>query len=349
MRKSLVSLSGMRIAILICGALTLIMFAGAQSPPPVPGPNKTSQSHQEHRDNVTGKQGTDTNAPQASLPPSPAPPQIRVTQQITDDPAGKARDKSASDWWVAGFTGCLVIVAVLQFIAMCRQSAHMRRGLKISMRQAHIASRNALAAKVNAEAAEKSVTTMSDQAHVMQGQWRTMKDSLHETRRAADAAHVSAQAAKVSADALIGAERPWLFILVPEGATIFPFSFSFKNYGRTPAWLIELKYDYRRFVPGAMRGPINYAFMGNRIQGGNSVPVLPNEQTGQLTAKFESSVLVSEAEGAAWMSGKFSADFFGIIKYRDIFEKERETRFCYTCLPKVGLVFSGPPEANKWT
>ena len=338
----------MKITLRLCGALTLAVLVVGQSPPPPPVPDKTSQPQQNHRGDVTGKQGTDTNAPQASLLSSPTPPQIRVAQQITGNSADKAGEKSASDWWVAGFTGCLVVVAVLQFIAMCRQSAHMRRGLKISMRQAHIASRNALAAKANAEAAEKSVTTMADQAHVMQGQWRTMKDSLHETRRAADAAHVSAQAAKVSADALMGIERPWLLIQIPEAATIHGFNFTLVHYGRTPAWITEFKYEFRRSAAGVRSG-IDYTRIGNRIQGGNSVLVAPNQTISPFTVEFESNQPVSAADTSAWINGRLPADFFGIVRYRDIFNKERETRFSYRCMPKLGLILAGPPECNQWT
>src|SRR5690348_5307693 len=57
-----------------------------------------------------------------------------------------------ANWLVALFTGALAILATLQWLAMNRQAAYMRKGLHISIRQARTASRNALAAKLNAEA-----------------------------------------------------------------------------------------------------------------------------------------------------------------------------------------------------
>jgi hypothetical protein len=116
------------------------------SPPPAAAPNGSRMKRESHRAGLSEQHSNDATIPH------------RAAQRIPAKPTDTSGDPGASNWLIAIFTGFLVLVAVLQFLAMCRQSAHMRRGLKISIRQARIASRNAMAAKANADAADKTVT-----------------------------------------------------------------------------------------------------------------------------------------------------------------------------------------------
>jgi hypothetical protein len=111
---------------------------------------KTKGQQQQNRRNKT-----------AHEPPNAPPVNIQVIADETDNPSKQESKKSPTDWWLTAFTGALVLVAVLQFLAMHRQAGYMRRGLIVSIRSARAAKRSADAAIRNTEALKNA-----ERAHV---------------------------------------------------------------------------------------------------------------------------------------------------------------------------------------
>jgi hypothetical protein len=140
-------------AILLFSALASI--EASQSPPPSPTPAKTSHEKQKASSSKTDE----TNS--AHEPPNAPPVNIQVIADETDNPSKQESKKSPTDWWLTAFTGALVLVAVLQFLAMHRQAGYMRRGLIVSIRSARAAKRSADAAIRNTEALKNA-----ERAHV---------------------------------------------------------------------------------------------------------------------------------------------------------------------------------------
>jgi hypothetical protein len=167
-----------------------------------------------------------------------------------------------------------------------------------------------------------------------------MRDGLVETRKAADAA-------KVSADAVVGIERAWLVMHTKEGPqSILEAEFWFANYGRTPAWIIEINCSYRKFNTAIIEAlPI-----GRRpVSSANGWIVPAGKESRPIFTKLETTGLLTETEVAAVHNGSLLLILTAMVKYRDIFGLERETCFCQRFSPTLGWCLHSPESFNRRT
>jgi hypothetical protein len=127
-----------------------LVFTGiclAQSQPPAQAPSKTGQINQNiHADENYKRNTDDKHAAKAGSSINQNKPNSGSAQK--DGKGDQSSDSSSlGNLLVVIFTGALAILAILEFWAMHRQAEYMRRGLRISVKQARIANRSALAAK----------------------------------------------------------------------------------------------------------------------------------------------------------------------------------------------------------
>lgn len=165
----------------------------------------------------------------------------------------------------------------------------------------------------------------------------------------AHATRLSAEAANLNAKALINAERAWLLVEMKSlGHEMF--TLSMKNWGRTPAKIIDVKHledfpinsgdfspDYRyeqptRFVYSKMVAP------GETWEASDWVTSLP-------------SVLPSETLDAV-RSSRQRYFIYGVIEYEDVINTKEvhKTRFCYFYSPTLDkFINGGPPDFTACT
>jgi hypothetical protein len=158
-----------------------------------------------------------------------------------------------------------------------------------------------------------------------------------ETKRSADAATTAAKAAKQSADALALIERPWVLVSSAgltngwsstANKSIFFGYLKFKNYGKSPAWVIEQggSFDIHSNTDDLPPTPIYRDKEDFQDQGVILVPL--------STAEDWQSLKLSQPEDQELplpigQNPDYVLCFYGYIKYKDIFGQIHETRFCY--------------------
>ena len=170
-------------------------------------------------------------------------------------------------------------------------------------------------------------------------------------------AQAAAGAAKVSADAVINSERAWLLLgdfteerhnFKPEGLNLF---LTFRNYGKTPAWVVEYCFHCVR-VPKESPGLPRECFNPEIIPFGEPVP--PDKPYPRICAPV---MLAEELVGRPHEPSALI--FFGYIKYQDVFYRTtKELRVTYVrmrfertqhdiIMDNPGRwVYDGPAEAN---
>lgn len=208
------------------------------------------------------------------------------------------------------FTKWLVIVGGLQFLALIGQAivffrqASIMEQHKVSLEQlARAASDNAKAAKQSADA-----LILGDRA------WVLIEREANQ--------HRIQEPYFPSPDQLMGDQKPYCI-------------FSFKNFGKTPAKIIEWRYELQiRESPNVppdisaydTPGPFNPYV----LTPGDSVEEKAHLITWKAAKDRDN---VSEGRTFLW--------FCGVIKYVDIFEQSsesgHETRFCYVWEPKTRM------------
>jgi hypothetical protein len=171
------------------------------------------------------------------------------------------------------------------------------------------------------------------------------------TRRAAQATEIAARAAKDNIELIISKERARLRIklsdlkLVPEGELrVYLVNFTVNIFGTTPAFITDTGCSGAILPPEA----INDAETGDRamipLQGFPDL-IPPNSQPiHQFTIFYYSG---EETEG---MLEEVRADRFfvmirGFIKYKDVFDRARETNFRYVWKYED---FTVPPSTERW-
>jgi hypothetical protein len=163
----------------------------------------------------------------------------------------------------------------------------------------------------------------------------------------------SANAAKDAADAVMNSERAWLIVdlswkdgrrqgIIGESISFGVQTWSVfvvvtsRNFGRTPAWITE-----RRIGVLSSREPIpqNPPLGNAKVLASTSDTILVGEP-GYSTEEG-----VASSERIADESGRV---IYGVVKYRDIYGKERETTFGYRVTKNYYLErLSGFPQYNK--
>jgi hypothetical protein len=224
---------------------------------------------------------------------------------------------SSPEWWV-------VIVAALTAMAIAYQAREMRRTTEV----------------------------MSGQLKTMQEQLKEMGAQTCVLEKSVDHAEKSAEAAKKSADALINSERAWVMVDVhftpgegfaveyTSGETYRTFAtleLEYSNVGKSPAWITEKR---------------------ARFQIVKDLPPQPDLDLAEFTrTEPEPLAATGDPSTTRWeteCSGKHGPHtltvVYGVVKYRDIFGENRETRFgYYATVDNIFKRLSGYPEYNKHT
>jgi len=181
--------------------------------------------------------GQDQQSQSQQTPSSPANNQHPSAK--TQVPASKAGDDAEIQGKIETFTGLLVIVGFLQFLALIGQVVIYCRQARIMERQAHEMKRQRGYMRLQWKA-------MGVQATHMEGQLAEMSTQSGILQRSVGIAGKSADAASLSAQALINSERPWLFITATSTDNQnTAYEFRAANYGRTPLEIIYEKAETR--------------------------------------------------------------------------------------------------------
>jgi hypothetical protein len=203
----------------------------------------------------------------------------------------------------------------------------------------------------------------------------TLKDLQKQTKNtgiAAEAAKISAEAASLNAQAIINAERPWLFIEIKtsEGNIVRPgdipahcaFSVSFRNYGKTPAEIVGFdQHPDCRDSTDDLPWPPQYALEGRVLVHTRMVPAGETwRDPGESHFYVESFVL--EDMWRDIQRSKKRLVYWGRLQYRDLIEQPKtiheltklgtihETCFCYFWSPALNeFLICGPLGYNKHT
>jgi hypothetical protein len=151
------------------------------------------------------------------------------------------------------------------------------------------------------------------------------------TKRAADAA-------MKNADALMGIERAWILaekskpkIVFYEQRQTVMVPITFKNRGNSPAYVFDLAVRCQS-VTDLSSLPVIPAYASDMVFQ-SSPRILPRKKT------IIAEVRLSDGQftGDDWRKVREGALFlyvWGRIRYRDIFEREHETRFCFAYDPR---------------
>ena len=120
-----------------------------------------------------------------------------------------------------------------------------------------------------------------------------------------------------------------------------------RNYGRTPGWITKIACDYQK-VSGSLT--IDYVEKFATIppnENGWIVP--PNTHSKVMYQKLSPNGLLSTREEEMVQTGELILLLSGVVKYRDVFGMEWETRFSQNFAPGRGWFLYGTPECNKKT
>jgi hypothetical protein len=247
--------------------------------------------------------------------------------------------KDAWDYASIGITFALALIAAITFLAVRRQAIETAKAAK---------------------AAADSVEEMKQQAEILERQTK--------------ATETAAEAALLNAQAVIHSERPWLLIPIENkiydiqppviierrpgthGALSSGCMFALKNYGRSPARVIEHKLWMIRIGDASFPPLSAYERKGGVkmdyvLAPDTTIPVqvLLEGGDGKLTTPEREAI--DTEKNFLWLAG--------YIRYTDTFERQDfpiyETRFCYRWKPRSYLVpepfwlREGPPEYNRTT
>jgi hypothetical protein len=332
------------------GVLLVLTGLGmAQNEPASPIPKAPVQTNQE-----------------TATPLQPANPQAdvdrlstavdRLTAEVTawrEQESQKTKSNESPSWPTISSTIvaaiATVFIALLGFfqyrvlhrqrLAMEKQSEYMREGLTLTKQAAEAASVSANSAKQSADIAGASLEAIREQTAL--------------AKLSAESAANNAAAAKTTAETMIRTERAWLLLNFKTNTYGLPHrvDITFRNSGRSPAFLIEVRFDFLS-SPIAVMGAVNYnASPGFRLTVDQIIP--PNDESAVFTRKVNRSGYLSEDDSKAIAAGATYLYVLGIVRYRD-FSGDHETRFCYQWFPmedSAGGTWAmvGNADINKFT
>jgi len=202
----------------------------------------------------------------------------------------------------------------------------------------------------------------------IRAQGRYMRRGLSISIRAARAARRSAEAANLNASALMNIERAWIMIgSMSPSPTAFDLTVDpvlmeirFKNYGRTPAWIVESALILKRSEHSSISG-ISESAYGSTARPLVEKPISPGEISDVFKVPLDSTNpfsddigKLSDVEIKQLNSGDLHLYLFGYIRYRHAFSIATgdipEFRFCFQYLAYLKKwIYAGPPEANRST
>ncbi len=298
--------------------VAMLIAAFAQQPTKAPEGKRASKpdSAQVTNQGDTGE-AQQKPAPSATSTPQPANPSVKAHDEDL-----KIQRK------LVWFTGALVAVGFLQAGVMALQWLMYRRQANEMRRQRHEMKRQRRYMRLQWKAMGEQVTEIERQTGIL-------KDSV-------TAAKDNAEAAKASAEALINSERAWVMadirwtadmpprsvprptnlrIIDGSGDVTIDVCLICKNEGRTPAWITQ-KVILFRVVDSLPKPPPvggiyefregDYFFFGPEPIGIETESTITTTLTCKGQRELGKALLV-----------------YGIVKYRDIFSPDRETRFGY--------------------
>jgi len=186
-----------------------------------------------------------------------------------------------------------------------------------------------------------------------------IKRQAHIAEQAATAAQDAAKAAERNTEALINIERPFLLVTgvrydvlpgkTPDGhyENASHVHFTFKNFGNSPAWCITLGGRFKAFAKADdLLGEPDYGNIDDIETYGIVLP--PGEEREILNITHQG----AEEEFSAVVAGELFWFAYGFFRYRDIFGRTHETRFCYASSGGRAIHFrphQAPPAYNRHT
>jgi hypothetical protein len=286
-------------------------------------PNTKHEKQQPTKPNANGEKGTGTEPrPTVSAPPSnPA----ATTEHGSDIREARAN----ADWWLAAFTGALVlftaalaVVGYFQYRTLCHHEDWMRQNVEVVTKIAEAAASSA----------------------------KTAKDSLTITderlRASNEAAIANAKAAQLNAQAVINAERPWIGVSVNARQGTQQYEFIATNYGRTPAEILSANTKWTTAVDDAKELAVPPDYGTDVLSYRRLLPQMKTWEfhVENIDDKFRSTPELRE--------DRLLLVLYGCVKYNDMLDSAgvHETRFCYRFLRKQGYwVLAGPEQYNQRT
>jgi hypothetical protein len=232
----------------------------------------------------------------------------------------------------------IVLTLLLIFIAVW-QIRLLRRTLVATERAADAAVKNADAALKNARAADATATVADKTLAAIETQASHMANGLVLTKQVADAARQSAEAASRNACALEVAERAYVLLddialqqLKPQERSVA--IFTFKNTGRTPAFINELRVSATiaasldatpEYSPTPTQAPAAIA-AGARIT---------------IHQDFTDFTVTSDVYNSL-QNGSQKLWIYGVVRYTDSFGHSRQTGFGALYNPSTPPTFLYP-------
>lgn len=287
-----------------------------------------------------------------------------------------ARAKGLSDATAAGPTSSRQIVIKLE--PTPRTQADIDQDARREEEQKRTNRWNIRLTAVIALAALLQFCSSIGQILVYRRQSRIMADALGVSAEQAKAAEAAAEASERSTEALINGERAWISVTpsvrdpelrplwedgdpVPSDPELLnPFSHGFpatiRNVGRTPARVEEVyvQYEMLQRSPNELPTPPVYT----DVMREQSFLLVPNEETSVLTFLSTQGGFLTKNDVAAIYGQRAFLYAYGIVKYKDVFERKHETRFGYVYefpqgfrinFERIGFRCSGPEQYNRQT
>lgn len=118
-------------------------------------------------------------------------------------------------------------------------------------------------------------------------------------------------------------------------------AYSYRNYGKTPAFIVSIK---ARLIQIGKLDDLppepEYGGDASGLPNGTEVVAVPEKSTALMFARLEPNVLLKQDEIDKIMRGETALYVFGCVSYRDVFDEPRETRW--------GFIFRVPSGFSKY-
>ena len=193
--------------------------------------------------------------------------------------------------------------------------------------------------------------------------WCSTNKLWKETNASVAVARDAAIAAQTSADALIAIECAWIALggdmqirelesIPVAGAPRIPnITFGLSNTGKSPAWILSSK--ARMMIVNSEKDLPTEPDYGEQWDYPDGIPLnCGNVRPEQV---FIDSNEITPEQLAKIKRGELFIVFYGFVKYRDVFNRVRETRYCLFWREPIGInskgsfSYGGPKSYNKQT
>jgi hypothetical protein len=185
-----------------------------------------------------------------------------------------------------------------------------------------------------------------------------MRKGLWISIRSARASKLASDAAKVSADGLKLGERAWMICCGPtmgytpveSGKRNYTYVCGLKNFGKTPAMIIEVGFDIG--IADSLDNLPRFPKYTRSWQL-NKITVAPGDSL-YLRQEWFAYLSLDAGQSQAVLRGNLYVYGYGFVRYLDFFSKNdedfRETRFCHSIRASTTRpCVEAPPEYHKAT